>query len=58
MLAPKELFIAIAPYDYSAATFWAHTGPWQQLEHKCYDDFGEFDYKNDRPEDDGTLRSV
>ena len=30
----------ILPYDYTP-TFWKHTGPWQQLEHKCYDDFGD-----------------
>ena len=28
----------ILPYDYTP-TFWKHTGPWQQLEHKCFDDF-------------------
>ena len=27
------------------ATFWAHTGPQQQLDRKCYDDFGDnYDY--------------
>ena len=38
----------ILPYDYTRApTFWAHTGPRQQLEHKCYDDFCDYDYNND-----------
>ena len=34
----------ILPYDYTRApTFWVHTGPRQQLEHKCYDDPCDYD---------------
>ena len=31
----------------SAATFWAHTGPRQQIENEYYYDFGDYDYDKD-----------
>jgi len=39
IVSSEGALYVILPYDYSAPTFWAHTGPRQQLEHKCYDDF-------------------
>ena len=50
IFSSEGALIAITPYDYpqrSAPTFWAHTGPRQQLEHKCHDDFGDNDHNKD-----------
>ena len=49
-ISSEGALIAITPYDYpqrSATTFWAHTGPRQRLEHKCYDEFGDYDFNKD-----------
>ena len=35
-ISSEGALIAITPYDYTAPTFWAHTGPRQQLEHKWW----------------------
>ena len=47
VISSEGALIAITPYDYpqGKATFWAHSCPRQQPEHKCYDDFGDYDYK-------------
>ena len=38
VISSEGALYVILPYDYTP-TFWKHTGPWQQLEHKCFDDF-------------------
>ena len=50
IVSSEGALIAITTYDYPQgrqATFWAHTGPRQQLEHKCYDDYGNCDHNKD-----------
>ena len=41
IVSSEGALIAITPYDYPQPTFWAHSGPRQQLEHNCYDDSGD-----------------
>ena len=49
VISSEGALIAITPYDYpqGKATFWAHSCPRQQPEHKCYDDFGDYDCNKD-----------